>query len=140
MDDLTRPPASAGIVLCRRALCDSDSGQHSLIDVLIDLAVPVCPGAVTFDLYLLLRRIGDGSNLVIEVFDRAGVVLSTGKLALAAAPASVPGPPPPALGVVIPRITTVFTRPGYHWLRVRAGEHVLGEHGFVVVETGEGAA
>jgi hypothetical protein len=134
------PPELLGVVLCRRALCDAATGMHTLVDVLIDVAVSGLPGSAMFDVYLQLRRLTGATSLVLEVLDatRPGepVVLATGTLALGAAPSAPDTPAPPSLGVAIPNVTATFAHPGEHRLRVRCGDESLGEHGFVVVAAG----
>jgi len=134
------PPVLLGVVLCRRALCDAGTGMHTLVDVLLDVAVPSLPSPATFDVYLQLRGLTGVTTLVIEVVEAMSpgdlVVLATGTLALGAAPSAPDTPAPPSLGVAIPNVMATFTRPGEHRLRVRCGDESLGEHSFVVVAAG----
>ena len=127
------PPVLDNLVLCRRALFDAATGMHTLVDLLIDLAVAPLPGAATFDVYLQLRRIAGDATLVVEVSDPDGALLTSGTLSLGAAPGAPRTPPPPSLGVAIPNITVTFARAGEHRLRVRCNDQLLGEHRFDVV-------
>jgi hypothetical protein len=123
-------PALAGVVLCRRALCDAETRLHTLVDVLVDVPVGQLPGPASFDVYLQLWQISGAVALVVEVLD-GEVVLSTGTLTLDPG-AQHPSTATPALGVAIPNVSVNFARPGAHRLRVRAGDSVLGEHPFMV--------
>lgn len=136
-----RPPVLGALVLCRRALCDTQTGMHTLVDVVVELPAHL-PGPAMFDIYLQLRRITGPSTLAIEVIGPAptddgaddGVVLTTGMLTLGAPPEAAAGPPPRALGVAIPNVAVAFERAGEHRLRVRCGGEILGEHTFEVVD------
>lgn len=131
----SRPPAVSSLVICRRALCDSPTGKHTLVDVVVELQAPL-PGPATFDLYLQLRRLGGPATLTLEVLDGGGGVLTTGTLSLGASREAPAEPPPPALGVAIPNVTVVFEQAGEHLLRVRCGDEILAEHRFDVVDAG----
>lgn len=129
-----RPPYVSALVMCRRAICDQSNGMHSLIDVIVQLPARL-PGPALFDIYLQLRRVTGPIEIAIEVLDGDGGVLTTGELALGAG--GEPGPSPPALGVAIPNVAVGFERAGVHLLRVRAGDTVLAEQPFDVVDVGD---
>ena len=141
-----RGPVLNTLVLCRRALCDAQTGMHTLVDVIVELPVRV-PGPAMFDIYLQLRDIPGPSTLTIQVLGPAltddgvaeadGELLTTGTLTLGARDTSV-GPPPAALGVAIPNVTVGFEHAGEHRLRVRSADAVLGEHRFQIVDAAAG--
>lgn len=141
-----RGPVLNTLVLCRRALCDAQTGMHTLVDVIVELPVRV-PGPAMFDIYLQLRDIPGPSTLAIQVVgpaltddgvpDADGEVLTTGTLTLGASAAAV-GPPPAALGVAIPNVAVGFEHAGEHRLRVLSGDAVLGELRFQVADAGSG--
>jgi len=134
------------LVMCRRALCDSQTGMHSLIDVIVELPVRL-PGAAMFDIYVQLHGITGPSALTLDVFgpaltddgavDPDGELLTSGTLTLGTA-ATASGPPPPALGVAIPNVTVGFEHAGEHRLRVRTGDLVLGELRFQIIDASNG--
>jgi hypothetical protein len=143
--DTTRParrvPVLGSLVLCRRVLCDTRTGLHTLVDVIAELPVPV-PGPAMFDIFLQLREVAGPTTVTIDVFGPGttdeGVLLTTGTLRLAPAADPPPGPPPHVLGVAIPNVAVGFERAGEHRMRVRCGDDLLGEHRFDVVEPTEG--
>jgi hypothetical protein len=139
-----RGPVLGTLVLCRRALCDAQTGMHTLVDVIVELPVRV-PGPAMFDIYLQIRDIPGPSMLAIQVLgpaltddgaaDADGEVLTTGTLTLGARDPAA-GPPPAALGIAIPNVTIGFEHAGEHRLRVRSDDAVLGELRFLVVDAG----
>jgi hypothetical protein len=132
------PPTLGALLLCRRAICDAQSGMHTLVDVIVELTVRL-PGPAMFDIYLQLRGITGPATLVLEVLGPGGadddVLLTSGTLTLGASRDSS-GPPPPALGVAIPNVAVGFEQAGEHRLRVRCREEVLGELSFQIVDGG----
>ncbi len=138
-------PALGALLLCRRALCDTQTGMHTLVDVIVELTTRL-PGPAVFDIYLQLRRITGPATLTLDVIGPPddddgggggeGDLLTSGTLTLGASRDAPPGPPPPVLGVAIPNVAVAFERPGEHRLLVRCGDEILGEHRFLVVDGG----
>lgn len=141
-----RKPSLGSLVMCRRALCDSQTGMHTLVDVIVELPAGL-PGPAMFDIYLQLRGVTGPSAMTIEVIgpaltddgavDPEGELLTSGTLTLGAS-GTASGPPPPALGVAIPNVTVGFEHAGEHRLRVRTADEVLGELRFQVSDAGSG--
>jgi hypothetical protein len=133
-----RAPLLGALVMCRRALCDAQTGMHTLVDVIVEIPVQL-PGPAMFDIYLQLRRITGPATLAVDVIgpgdvdDSDEVVLTTGTLSLGAREGAS-GPPPPVLGIAIPNVVVGFERAGEHRLRVRCGAELLGEHHFRVAD------
>jgi hypothetical protein len=134
---LRRSPVLGILVLCRRVLCDTRTGMHTLVDVIADLPVQV-PGPAMFDIFLQLREVAGPTTLTIDVLGPGstdeGELLTTGTLRLGPAADPPPGPAPHVLGVAIPNVAVGFERAGEHRMRVRCGDDLLGEHRFDVVE------
>jgi hypothetical protein len=133
------PPMLAALVLCRRAICDTQNGMHTLVDVVVELAVRL-PGPAMFDIYLQLRRIRGPSTLTIDVIGPGptedGELLTSGTLSLGSSTEAPPAPPPSGLGVAIPNVAVGFELAGEHRVRVRCGDEVLGEARLEVVDAG----
>lgn len=133
------PPRLGTALLCRRALCDAQTGMHTLIDVIVELPAPL-PGPAMFDIYLQLRHVIGSASVTLDVFgpgtadDGDEVLLTTGTLKISASANPPPGPPPTVLGVAIPNVTVGFERAGEHRMRIRCGDEVLGDLRFEVVD------
>jgi hypothetical protein len=138
-------PTLGSVMICRRALCDAQTGMHSLIDVIVEIPVRL-PGGAIFDIYMQLRDISGPATLTLQILgprppgadgDADGELLTTGTLTLGNSADAPAGPPPQALGVAIPNVAVGFEHAGEHRLRIRCGDELLGEHRFDVVDRGE---
>jgi hypothetical protein len=112
-------------LLCRRVVCDVTTSEHTLVDVVLALTLPVLPAVEGLQAYVCLTGVAERLRLRLELgLVGASSWVFRGELTVDSPDSTFPYQR--VLAVASPPFRVQFSAPGSYELRVYQADRLLG--------------